>query len=130
MPIVVMKFGGTSVGSVERISVVADRVVHTREAGNDVIVVVSAMGQTTDELLSMAGHITDQPDPRELDMLLTAGERISMSLLGIALNARGCRAASYTGSQGGSSPTPAMVRRRSPRSVRSGSSRRWTRATW
>ena len=101
MPIVVMKFGGTSVGSVERISVVADRVVHAREAGSDVIVVVSAMGHTTDELLAMAARITEVPDPRELDMLLTAGERISMSLLGIALNARGCRAASYTGSQAG-----------------------------
>jgi aspartate kinase len=101
MPIVVMKFGGTSVGTVERLRTVADRVVHTREAGNDVIVVVSAMGGTTDDLLSMAAGITDLPDPRELDMLLTAGERISMSLLGIALIARGCRAASYTGSQAG-----------------------------
>jgi aspartate kinase len=101
MPIVVMKFGGTSVGSVDRIAAVADRVVHTREAGNDVIVVVSAMGHTTDELLAMAAQITEAPHPRELDMLLTAGERISMSLLGIALNARGCRAASYTGSQAG-----------------------------
>ena len=101
MPIVVMKFGGTSVGSVDRISAVADRVVHAREAGSDVIVVVSAMGHTTDELLAMAARITEVPDPRELDMLLTAGERISMSLLGIALNARGCRAASYTGSQAG-----------------------------
>ena len=101
MPIVVQKFGGTSVGSVERIAAVADRVVHAREAGNDVIVVVSAMGHTTDELLAMAARITEVPDPRELDMLLTAGERISMSLLGIAINARGCRAASYTGSQAG-----------------------------
>jgi aspartate kinase len=101
MPIVVMKFGGTSVGSVERIEAVADRVVRTREAGNDVIVVVSAMGDTTDDLFAMASRITELPDPRELDMLLSAGERISMSLLGIALNARGCRAASYTGSQAG-----------------------------
>jgi aspartate kinase len=101
MPIVVMKFGGTSVGTVERLQAVADRVVHTREAGNDVVVVVSAMGDTTDDLIAMAADITDLPDPRELDMLLTAGERISMSLLGIALNARGCRAASYTGSQAG-----------------------------
>jgi len=101
MPTVVMKFGGTSVGSVERLESVADRVVHAREAGNGVIVVVSAMGTTTDDLLAMATDITDLPDPRELDMLLTAGERISMSLLGIALNARGCRAASYTGSQAG-----------------------------
>jgi aspartate kinase len=101
MPIVVQKYGGTSVGSVERIQAVADRVVRTREAGNDVIVVVSAMGDTTDELLQKAQAIAELPDPRELDMLLTAGERIAMSLLGIAINARGCRAASYTGSQAG-----------------------------
>jgi len=101
MPTVVMKFGGTSVGTVERLESVADRVVRAREAGSGVIVVVSAMGTTTDDLLAMAADITDLPDPRELDMLLTAGERISMSLLGIALNARGCRAASYTGSQAG-----------------------------
>jgi aspartate kinase len=101
MPTTVMKFGGTSVESVERLERVADRVAAAREAGNEVIVVVSAMGDTTDELLSMAAEITDLPDPRELDMLLTAGERISMSLLGIALNARGCRAASFTGSQAG-----------------------------
>jgi aspartate kinase len=101
VPIIVQKYGGTSVGSVERIEAVADRVVHARERGNDVVVVVSAMGQTTDELLAMATEIAAVPDPRELDMLLTAGERIAMSLLGIAINARGCRAASYTGSQAG-----------------------------
>jgi aspartate kinase len=101
MPIIVQKYGGTSVGSVERIQAVADRVVRAREGGNDVVVVVSAMGHTTDELLAMANEIASPPDPRELDMLLTAGERIAMSLLGIAINARGCRAASYTGSQAG-----------------------------
>src|SRR5438105_4324712 len=96
-----MKFGGTSVGTVERIQAVADRVVRAREGGDHVIVVVSAMGDTTDDLTAMALRIADVPDPREMDMLLTAGERIAMSLLGIALNARGCRAASYTGSQAG-----------------------------
>jgi aspartate kinase len=101
LPIIVQKYGGTSVGSVERIQAVADRVVRAREDGNDVVVVVSAMGHTTDELLRMANEIASPPDPRELDMLLTAGERIAMSLLGIAINARGCRAASYTGSQAG-----------------------------
>ena len=101
MPIIVQKYGGTSVGSVERIQAVADRVVPAREAGNDVVVVVSAMGDTTDDLLEMAHLIAPLPDPRELDMLLTAGERIAMSLLGIALNARGCKAACYTGSQAG-----------------------------
>jgi aspartate kinase len=99
--IVVQKYGGTSVGTPERIQAVADRIVRAREAGNDVLVVVSAMGHTTDELLSMAGQITSAPEPRELDMLLTAGERIAMSLLAIAVCARGCRAASYTGSQAG-----------------------------
>jgi aspartate kinase len=101
MPVVVQKYGGTSVGSRERIQHIADRVVRTREAGNDVVVVVSAMGDTTDELLVMAKEITPVPEPRELDMLLTAGERIAMSLLAIAVNARGCKAASYTGSQAG-----------------------------
>jgi len=101
MPIVVQKYGGTSVADPGRIRAVADRVVRAREAGNDVVVVVSAMGDSTDELLAMATEITPIPEPRELDMLLTAGERIAMSLLAIAVNARGCRAASYTGSQAG-----------------------------
>jgi aspartate kinase len=101
MSIIVQKYGGTSVDGVERLRAVADRVVRAREAGHDVIVVVSAMGQTTDELAHMAKQIAPVPDPREMDMLLTAGERIAMSLLGIAINARGCRAASYTGSQAG-----------------------------
>jgi aspartate kinase len=101
MPTIVQKYGGTSVGSVERIQAVADRVVRAREEGNDVVVVVSAMGDTTDELLDMAHRIAPTPEPRELDMLLTSGERIAMSLLGIAINARGCKAVSYTGSQAG-----------------------------
>jgi aspartate kinase len=101
MPIVVQKYGGTSVGSPERIGFVADRIVQARNEGNDVVAVVSAMGDTTDELLQMAAEITPAPEPRELDMLLTSGERIAMSLLAIAVNARGCRAASYTGSQAG-----------------------------
>ena len=100
-PIIVQKYGGTSVGSVERIRAVADRVVRAKEQGFDVCVVVSAMGHSTDELLAMAHEVTATPEPRELDMLLTAGERIAMSLLAIAINARGCRAASYTGSQAG-----------------------------
>jgi aspartate kinase len=99
--IIVQKYGGTSVGTTERIQAVADRIVRTREAGHDVVVVVSAMGDTTDELLRMAYEIARVPEPRELDMLLTAGERIAMSLLAIAVCARGCRAASYTGSQAG-----------------------------
>jgi aspartate kinase len=99
--IIVQKYGGTSVGDADRIQAVAERVVRYRERGHDVVVVVSAMGHTTDELLGLAGHIAPVPEPRELDMLLTAGERIAMSLVAIAVNARGCRAASYTGSQAG-----------------------------
>ncbi len=101
MPVIVQKYGGTSVADAGHIQAVADRVVRYREQGYDVLVVVSAMGDTTDELLSMAHEISRVPEPRELDMLLTAGERISMSLLAIAINARGCKAASYTGSQAG-----------------------------
>ena len=101
MPIVVQKYGGTSVGDTDRISSVADRIVRARERGQDVVAVVSAMGETTDDLLEKASDITPVPEPRELDMLLTAGERIAMSLLAIAVNARGCKAASYTGSQAG-----------------------------
>jgi aspartate kinase len=101
MPIVVQKYGGTSVGDTDRIRTVADRIVRAREQGQDVVVVVSAMGETTDDLLNKASDITPVPEPRELDMLLTAGERIAMSLLAIAVNARGCKAASYTGSQAG-----------------------------
>lgn len=101
MALIVQKYGGTSVGSTERISVVADRVVQTASEGNSVVVVVSAMGDTTDELLSMAQKITPLPNAREMDLLLTAGERIAMSLLAIAINAKGYKAASYTGSQAG-----------------------------
>ena len=101
MPVIVQKYGGTSVGDVERIRAVAERVVAAREGGYDVCVVVSAMDDTTDELLEMANSLAPVPQPRELDMLLTSGERIAMSLLAIAINAKGCRAASYTGSQAG-----------------------------
>ncbi|MBI2237035.1 MAG: aspartate kinase, partial [Actinobacteria bacterium] len=94
MPVIVQKYGGTSVADADRIGAVADRVVRAREEGYDVVVVVSAMGDTTDELLSMAQGITPAPEPRELDLLLTAGARIARSLLAIAINARGCKAAS------------------------------------
>ncbi len=101
MPVIVQKYGGTSVADPERISNVADRVGITRAAGNDVVVVVSAMGQTTDELMRLAREITETPPPRELDMLLTAGERITMALLAMALEKRDIPAVSYTGSQAG-----------------------------
>ena len=101
MPVIVQKYGGTSVADSNRIKAVADRVVRTREGGNDLVVVVSAMGQTTDTLLGLAAEISPAPHPREMDMLLTAGERISMALLAMALNDRGVPAVSYTGSQAG-----------------------------
>ncbi len=101
MPVIVQKFGGTSVASAERIRVVARRVVESRIDGYDVVVVVSAMGDTTDDLLRLASDITPLPPPRELDMLLTAGERISMALLAMAIHSLGHDAVSFTGSQAG-----------------------------
>jgi aspartate kinase len=101
VPVIVQKYGGTSVGDAGRIRAVAGRVARAKEGGYDVVVVVSAMGDSTDDLMRMAHDIAPIPNPRELDMLLTAGERIAMSLLAIAINERGHRAASYTGSQAG-----------------------------
>ncbi len=101
MPLIVQKYGGTSVGDAARIKSVAERVVATHAAGNQVVVVVSAMGHTTDELVELAGQITPEPASREMDMLLTAGERISMALLSMAINELGDRAISFTGSQAG-----------------------------
>jgi aspartate kinase len=100
-PILVQKYGGSSVADVEKIQRVAARVARTREGGKRVVVVVSAMGDTTDELLALARKVSPDPHRRELDMLLTAGERISMALLGMALHARGVEAVSFTGSQSG-----------------------------
>ncbi|MEN8114227.1 MAG: aspartate kinase, partial [Actinomycetota bacterium] len=101
MALVVQKFGGTSVADADRIKNVARRVAETYRAGNDVVVVVSAMGKSTDELIDLATQITDIPHPREMDMLLTAGERISMSLVAMAIEARDVPAVSFTGSQAG-----------------------------
>ena len=101
MSVVVQKYGGSSVAGVSRIVSVADRIAATKASGRDVVVVVSAMGDTTDELLALARQVTSAPPRRELDMLLTAGERISMALLSMALNARGVPAVSFTGSQSG-----------------------------
>ncbi|NCD17022.1 MAG: aspartate kinase [Actinobacteria bacterium] len=101
MALVVQKFGGSSVSDATAMKRVARRVAATRRAGNDVVVVVSAMGDTTDELLDLAAQITDEPPAREMDILLTAGERISMALLALAINAEGVEARSYTGQQAG-----------------------------
>jgi aspartate kinase len=102
MSLIVHKYGGTSVGTPERIRAVARRVAAQRAAGHGLVVVVSAMGHTTDELLALAGSISDDPrraHPRELDMLLTAGERIAMALLAMAIREQGAEAISLTGSQ-------------------------------
>ena len=99
--LIVQKFGGSSVADAESIKRVAKRIVETRKAGNEVVVVVSAMGDTTDELLDLANQVTPIATGRELDMLLTAGERISMALLAMAIKSLGQEARSYTGSQAG-----------------------------
>ena len=101
MSIVVQKYGGSSVADVTRLKTVADRVMRTRREGHDVVVVVSAMGDTTDDLLKLAKGVSPNPDRRELDMLLTAGERISMALLSMAIRELGGDAISFTGSQSG-----------------------------
>jgi aspartate kinase len=101
MPLIVQKYGGTSVGDAQRIRAVADRVVAAAEKGQRICVVVSAMGDSTDELLDLAAQISPAPHSRELDMLLTAGERISMALLSMAIIDRGREAISLTGSQAG-----------------------------
>jgi aspartate kinase len=99
MALIVQKYGGTSVGSAERIGNVADKVIGWRNRGNDVVVVVSAMSGETDRLVKLAREITEQPSPRELDVLLSTGEQVTIALLSMALEQRGCSARSYTGSQ-------------------------------
>jgi aspartate kinase len=101
MALVVHKYGGTSVGSAERIKNVARRVKSARDAGNRVVVVVSAMGHTTDELIALAKQVTDNPGDRELDMLLSTGEVVSITLLAMALRSLGAEAISLTGGQAG-----------------------------
>src|SRR3989440_9012551 len=96
-----MKFGGTSVADAERIKRAARRIVAQREAGKRVVAVLSARGQTTDELIAMAEEVSPIPDPREMDMLLSTGERISCALCAMAINDLGHRAISLTGSQAG-----------------------------
>ncbi len=101
MPLVVQKYGGTSVADADRIRSVASRIVETYKAGNQVVAVVSAMGKGTDELLALASEVSVNAHPRELDMLLTAGERITMSLVAMAIEDFGVPAMSLTGSQAG-----------------------------
>ena len=101
MALIVQKYGGSSVADPESIKRVARRIIETKNAGNDVAVVVSAMGDTTDDLIDQALSIDSNPPAREMDMLMTAGERISMSLLAMAIHAAGSHAYSFTGSQAG-----------------------------
>eukprot|EP00747_Dinoflagellata_sp_TGD_P013399 gnl/TRDRNA2_/TRDRNA2_122514_c0_seq2.p1 gnl/TRDRNA2_/TRDRNA2_122514_c0~~gnl/TRDRNA2_/TRDRNA2_122514_c0_seq2.p1 ORF type:complete len:169 (-),score=8.03 gnl/TRDRNA2_/TRDRNA2_122514_c0_seq2:43-549(-) len=99
MALIVQKYGGTSVGTVERIQAVADKVIETKNQGHQVVVVVSAMSGETDRLLSLAKSITDTPTPRELDVLLSTGEQTTIALLSMALEEKGHSAVSYTGGQ-------------------------------
>ena len=101
MALIVQKYGGSSVADAESIKRVAKRIVDTRRAGHDVVVAVSAMGDTTDEMLDLAHQVAPLPAPRELDMLLSSGERISMALLAMAIHSMGFEARSFTGSQAG-----------------------------
>ncbi|QHN32623.1 aspartate kinase [Gordonia amarae] len=101
MALVVQKYGGSSVATAERIRRVAERIVETKKQGNDVVVVVSAMGDTTDELLDLAQQVNPAPPAREMDMLLTSGERISNALVAMAIASLGAEAQSFTGSQAG-----------------------------
>ena len=101
MSVVVQKYGGTSVADAECVRNVARRIVDTHRTGKRVVAVVSAMGDTTDELIRLAYSITDDPPPREYDMLVSAGERIAMSLVAMAISDLGVGAESFTGSQAG-----------------------------
>lgn len=99
MSLIVQKFGGTSVGSIERIESVADKVAEFRRQGHDIVVAVSAMSGETNRLIGLANEIENHPTPRELDVLVSTGEQVTIALLSMALNKRGCPARSYTGSQ-------------------------------
>lgn len=112
MPIIVQKYGGTSVADAEKIKNVARRIIRTRDAGNQVVVVVSAMGHTTDELVALAYQVAEKPAHRELDMLLSTGEVVTTTLLAMALHAMGCPAISLSGAQAGIRTDAAFSRAR------------------
>jgi len=99
MALIVQKFGGTSVGTVERIEQVAEKVKKFRDAGDDIVVVVSAMSGETNRLIDLAKQISEQPVPRELDVMVSTGEQVTIALLAMALIKRGVPAVSYTGNQ-------------------------------
>lgn len=112
MSLIVQKYGGSSVADAEKIKAVARRVVAAKEKGNQVVVVISAMGDTTDDLISLAQQVTDQPDERELDVLLSTGEMISSTLLAMAVKSLGYKAISLSGSQAGIQTDAAYSRAR------------------
>ena len=99
MALLVQKFGGTSVGTTERIEAVAEKVCRFRKEGHDVVVVVSAMSGETNRLIGLANDIMEEPTPREMDVLVSTGEQVTIALLSMALQKRGCDARSYTGAQ-------------------------------
>ena len=99
MSLIVQKFGGTSVGSIERIEQVADKIAGFRDQGHDVVVVVSAMSGETNRLIALAHEVQEQPVPREMDVLVSTGEQVTTALLSMALIKRGVKAKSYNGSQ-------------------------------
>src|SRR5690625_709967 len=99
MSLLVQKYGGTSVGTIERIEAVADKIAGFRAQGHDLVVVVSAMSGETNRLIALAQQIDERPDPREWDVLVSTGEQVTIALLCMALKKRGCDARSYTGGQ-------------------------------
>ena len=101
MSLIVQKYGGTSVANPESLKIVADKIISAKKENHQVVVVVSAMGSSTDELITLASQLSDEPSPREMDMLLSAGERITMSLLAMHLNSLCYDSFSLTGSQAG-----------------------------
>ena len=101
MSLIVQKYGGTSVADIARIKIIAEMIAAEKKSGKDVVVVVSAMAGETDKLISLAHQVTDEPDDREFDMLLSSGEVVSIALLAMALNSLGYKSESFTGSQVG-----------------------------
>src|SRR5690242_7630538 len=99
MALIVQKYGGSSMGTLDRIQHVAAKIIHAREQGHHVVVVVSAMYGETDRLIQLAHKLTPHPEPREYDILISTGEQVSMALLSMALNAKQCPARSFTGPQ-------------------------------
>ena len=128
MTVVVQKYGGSSVADAQKLRKVAERVIRTRNLGHQVVVVVSAMGNTTDELLAMAKQISVNPERRELDMLLSAGERISMALLSMAIRELGATQSASLAVSRASSPTIATWMPGSSRFVHSACRMRCRRA--